>query len=256
MLQKYLEFDISIGLKKPESIVNQETKCPFCDHSELAEILDQEGEILLVKNKYPVLQRTFQTVLIETDQCQSELSEYSPQHLHRVIRFGIRHWLQMCRSKKYASVLFFKNHGSLSGGTIRHPHMQIVGLEEVDYHEYIHESQFQGIVISQKDGVELNVSTQPRIGFSEFNVVMQKSNDNLDQLADYVQKTAHFLLHNFNKKCQSYNLFFYLLNEMIRVKIVPRFPTSPLYIGYGLPQISNHLPTVVEKFKSLYFPPK
>lgn len=256
MLQKYLEFNISIGMQKPESIINQETKCPFCDHSELAEILDQEGEILLVKNKYPVLQRTFQTVLIETGQCQSELSEYTPEHLHRVIRFGVRHWLHMCQSGKYASVLFFKNHGPLSGGTIRHPHMQIVGLEEVDYHEYIHESQFCGIVINQQNGVQLNVSTQPRIGFSEFNVVMQESNDNIDQLADYVQKAAHFLLNNFNKKCQSYNLFFYLLNKMIRVKIVPRFPTSPLYIGYGLPQISNRLPMVVEKFKKIYFPPK
>lgn len=252
-MNKYLEFNISIGQQKPESIINTETKCPFCDRSSLASIIDKDGDILLVKNKYPVLHDTLQTVLIETSECQSELSEYSKAHLYRLLRFGINHWLEMHDSGKYASVLFFKNHGPLSGGTIRHPHMQIIGLKNVDYHEYFAKSHFDGILIDRQDGVELNISTSPRIGFSEFNVLMLNNNDNIEQMADYIQATVHFLLNDFNKKCKSYNLFFYLIENLIHVKIVPRFPTSPIYIGYGIPQVSNQLTMTVEKFKNLYF---
>lgn len=253
MPNKYLEFNISIGQQKPESIVNTGTKCPFCDRSALTNVIAQDGDIILIKNKYPVLKDTFQTVLIETTECKSELSEYNKDHLHRLFKFAIHHWLKMQTSKEYQSVLFFKNHGPLSGGTIRHPHMQIVGLKYVDYHEYFDNSHFNGLIIDARNGVELNLSTKPRVGFSEFNVVMLETNNNIEQLADYVQTTVHFLLNNFNKKCKSYNLFFYFIDDLIRAKIIPRFPTSPIYMGYGIPQISDQLIITANKIKSLYF---
>lgn len=248
----HLEFNVLIGRQKPENIINKNAECPFCDRSRLTDIIDQEGSLLLIKNKYPVLKNTLQTVLIETEDCHSELSVYEPDHLHQVFSFGFRHWLAMERSGKYKSVLFFKNHGPLSGGTIRHPHMQIVGLEEVDYHEALDPSTFEGILLSQHDGVQLNLSTKPRIGFSEFNVISHDASKT-DIIADYVQTVVHYIMHDFPGRCaNSYNLFFYHQDDQYITKIMPRFATSPLFIGFGLPQVSNRLHAVAEHFCSQY----
>ncbi|MBQ2246766.1 MAG: DUF4931 domain-containing protein, partial [Selenomonadales bacterium] len=46
--------------------------------------------------------------------------------------------------------------------------------------------------------------------------------------------------------------FFYHHNEQYIAKIMPRFATSPLFIGFGLPQVSNQLEAVAEHFKERY----
>ena len=252
MVVPHLEFDVTIGRQKPESIINTTAKCPFCDRSQLTDIIDAEGPVMLIKNKYPVLKNTLQTVLIETEECMSELSLYTPEHLHQVFRFGFRHWLAMEQSGEYKSVLFFKNHGPLSGGTIRHPHMQIVGLKDVDYHDALDPAVFEGIPLLEKDGVLLNLSTKPRIGFSEFNVITRDAS-NTDRFADYVQAAVYYILYEFpGRSCSSYNLFFYHHNDRYIAKIMPRFATSPLFIGFGLPQVSNQLKAVAENFRQTY----
>lgn len=252
MVIPHLEFNVTIGRQKPESIINTSTKCPFCDRSHLTNIIDRDGSLMLIKNKYPVLKNTLQTVLIETDECMSELSLYAPDHLHRLFRFAFRHWLAMESSGDYRSVLFFKNHGPLSGGTIRHPHMQIVGLKDVDYHEALDPSIFEGIPLLEKDGVLLNLSTKPRIGFSEFNVIA-KNVDNTDVFADFVQAAVYYVLYDFlGRSCNSYNIFFYHHNDRYIAKIMPRFATSPLFIGFGLPQVSNQLDAVAAHFQERY----
>lgn len=248
----HLGFNVNIGKNKPENIINTQAKCPFCDRDSLTDILDQSGELLLIKNKYHVLQDSYQTVLIETTKCDSDISKYTKKHLHELIQFGVRHWLAMIDSQKYKSVLFFKNHGPLSGGTIRHPHMQIIGLKTVDYHTTFDPLEFCGIPIDRNDGVELNISTYPRIGFSEFNVT---TNDNtkLERIADYIQIAIQYLLTRFNHRCRSYNLFFYLMDGFIRVKIMPRFATSPLYIGYNIHLVPNNLKHIARDMQDIYF---
>ncbi|WP_019122539.1 DUF4931 domain-containing protein [Brevibacillus massiliensis] len=248
----HLLFDTRIGSQKPESIRNRDTKCPFCDRTQLDEILAERGPILLVKNKYPVLRDSFQTVLIETDECESELSIYKKEHLHKLIRFGVDKWLEMDRSGQYASVLFFKNHGPYSGGTIRHPHMQIVGLKHIDYRKQLDSSQFEGLVIDRRPGVEFNLSTKPRVGFFEFNVILSQL-DRLDQMADYIQTAAHYALTDFHKNCNSYNLFFYQFEGQIVAKVVPRFITSPLFIGFAIPQVATRGEEVVAEIRSKYY---
>lgn len=247
----HLHFDSFLGRQKPESIVNRTTRCPFCNRSDLEEVLAEEGSIVLVKNKYPTLQHTLQTVLIETDDCDSELSLYPKEHLHNLIRFGVEQWLAMESTGEYASVIFYKNHGPLSGGTIHHPHMQIVGLKQIDYRTNVTDQQFDGIVIDQQDGVEFNVSTTPRIGFFEFNIKLA-SLEHLDRMADYIQIAAHYTLNHFHKNCTSYNLFFYQVNGLICAKVVPRFATSPLFVGYSIPQVSNRLQDVAGEIKQKY----
>lgn len=249
---KHLGFDILLGQHKPENIINTKAKCPFCDRDNLTDILDQSGDILLIKNKYNVLENSFQTVLIETTECNSDISLYNKEHLHHLIQFGVNHWMKLINSQKFKSVLFFKNHGPLSGGTIRHPHMQIIGLETIDYHTMFDRKEFTGICIDKANGVEFNLSTYPRIGFSEFNVVVSDNNQ-INQMADYIQIAIHYILNHFNHRCNSYNLFFYLIDGLIRVKIMPRFATSPLYIGYNIHLIPNNLENIVTELQNLYF---
>lgn len=208
--------------------------------------------MILLKNKFPVLENTFQTVLIETDDCDAELSTYPLPHLHRLIRFGLKAWLEMENSGVYKSVLFFKNHGPLSGGTIAHPHMQIIGLEDLDYQENIREEFFKGIVIKDTNEVCFSLSTEPRIGFYEFNVEMP-DHVYVEEFGEYIQTAAHYILHHFPFSASSYNLFFYHINRKIYTKIVPRFVTTPIYIGYGIPQVPNNLEWMVEHLKGIYF---
>jgi ATP adenylyltransferase/5',5'''-P-1,P-4-tetraphosphate phosphorylase II len=248
----HLTFDPNISKKKPKTILNPQTRCPFCNRSNLEIIIDEDGPILLVENKFRTLKNTYQTVLIETDECDIELSQYPKDHLYKLIKFGIKHWFQMMDSGKYESVLFFKNHGPLSGGSVHHPHMQIVGLENVNYRDAISLEQFEGVKINIENNIEFNISTKPKIGFYEFNILIENLND-IQILADYIQITVHYLLNNFIHPCNSYNLFFYYVESKVIVKIVPRFVTSPIFIGYSIPQVSLNVDKIAKEIKDLYF---
>jgi len=250
--KKYLIFDSHIGSNKPENIINKDAMCPFCCREQLADIIEREGSILLIKNKYPVLLNTLQTILIETDECSSELSTYPKEHLYKVIRFGITKWQEMIDSGEYASVIFYKNYGPCSGGTIRHPHMQIVGLYDVDYTENISVEHFEGEIIDKRDGIELNLAKQPNNGFFEFNIRLAHLQQ-IDQMADYIQIVTHYLLHHFHKGCNSYNLFFYQIEGEIMVKVIPRFIVSPLVVGYSIPYVFNRIREIVKEVQDIYF---
>jgi len=248
----HLVFDTAIGGCKPVTVINKQVECPFCHREQLEGVIAAEGELLLLKNKYPVLQDAFQTVLIETCDCDSELSLYSREHLHRLLQFGVQKWLEMSEDKQFKSVLFYKNHGPYSGGTIRHPHMQIVGLKNIDYRENMKPENFAGKLVRQDQGVTLTVSDRPLIGFIEFNIRLQNIKY-LTVMADYIQIVVRYLLHDFNKHINSYNLFFYQLNDEIYVKIVPRFVTSPLFVGYCIPQVSSRIDDVILDIRQKYF---
>lgn len=248
----HLRFDYDIGRVKPITVVERGFNCPFCGRAQLENILAEDGSIVWLKNKFPVLEDTLQTVLIETDDCQSELSLYDKQHLYRVVRFGVARWQELIRSGEYRSVLFFKNHGPYSGGTIRHPHMQIVGLKNVDYLPQIPLDSFSGELIDRQPGIELNLAERPKVGFIEFNIRLTDENQ-IDRLADYLQLSAHYLLNHFHKNCNSYNIFFYNLASEIAVKLVPRFVTSPIFIGYSIPQVSSRSSEVAAEMRALYF---
>lgn len=252
MSASHLSFNSNIGQIKRDETIENNPPCPFCDRGALDLILDEDSPILLVRNKYRVLENAFQTVLIETDECNSELSLYSKDHLHRLFRFAFKNWLHMASDSKYTSVIFFKNHGPYSGGTIRHPHMQIVGLNDYDYKQNIDPMHFIGIPIHQSKSIEFNISTHPRVGFFELNVLMNNIAD-IDDFADHVQIAAHFVLNHYNQHCSSYNIFFYEIGDSFAAKIMPRFVTSPLFVGYSIPQTSNRIPDIAEKLINIYY---
>ncbi|MFC4619356.1 DUF4931 domain-containing protein [Camelliibacillus cellulosilyticus] len=248
--QTILTFNPLIAKNKPNSI-HRNSACPFCKPDELTEVIASDGPIILVKNKYPVLQNTYQTVLIETDQCDSELSEYSASHLKKVIHFGVEKWLDMEASGAFQSVIFFKNHGPLSGGSIRHPHMQIIGLKGIDYRDNLKDDYFVGDEILETDGVSFNLSTKPMIGFTEFNVVIEDLAA-LDQAAHLIQITVRYILNRLNGGASSYNIFFYEWRGQIAVKIVPRYPTTPLFVGYQIRQVNNQSHQIAEDIRNHY----
>jgi galactose-1-phosphate uridylyltransferase len=249
----YLYFQSKISQNKPMTLNQAKDSCPFCDRAHLQDVLLEDGPVILLKNKYPVLADTEPLVLIETQDCAGELSEYSQPHLFKIMDIAINKWLAMEKDPRFISVLFLKNHGPLSGGTIRHPHMQIIGLKKNDCRRSVRLSHFEGIPIHYENQVELNLSTQPMVGFYEFNLVVP-SLESLHTLALLIQKTVHFLLNAFrNKSCNSYNFFFYHINGVIYCKIIPRYVTTPIFMGYLLPQIPDNLHETSENFKSLYF---
>ena len=125
-------FDVSAARHKPETIRHREQACPFCDRANLTDVIATEGDMIFLRNKYNVIEGADQFVLIEGRECQTDMPDYSQAKMHRLIAFGLHHWQTLLHSGRYEEVLFFKNFGPLSGGTIRHPHMQLVGFPKLD----------------------------------------------------------------------------------------------------------------------------
>ena len=247
-------FDVTLGKSKPRTLINEAAPCPFCDTANLKNIIEQDGSIILLRNKYNVIEGSEQFVLIEGDLCQGDMPDYSAEHMRRLTAFGIKHWRRMLKSGKYETVLFFKNYGPLSGGTIRHPHMQLVGFPQLNTDLLFDPKEFDGLPVAEKNGVALNVATYTRIGFGELNIVPERECD-MDTLADFIQICVDYLMKHFNAHCHSYNIFFYDnggKGDRFLVKILPRFATSPLFIGYNIHFLPNNLPSIVEELKEFY----
>ena len=66
-----LTFNSIMGKQKFTYTAGLVNTCPFCERSALTDILDEDGPILLVKNKFQVIEDAYQTVLIETDSCDA-----------------------------------------------------------------------------------------------------------------------------------------------------------------------------------------
>ncbi|BEU87975.1 DUF4931 domain-containing protein [Selenomonas sp. TAMA-11512] len=247
-----IPFDMRIGRQKPETIIHKNNACPFCNVSSLTDIIAREGSIILLKNKYNVVIGADQFVLIENNICESDTPDYTREHHRRIIRIGIEFWRSLQRSGKYRSVLFFKNHGPFSGGTIRHPHSQIIAFPDVDPSLTYFLDEFEGIPIDTRSGVRFNISTTPRMGFGELNICAENDNA-LDIVADYIQIAVDYLTKYFSKRETSYNIFFYPIEDRLRIKILPRFATPPLFVGYNIRFRPSNINALAEDIKKKYF---
>lgn len=253
-----IDFDMQIGRQKPETIRHPDNYCPFCHPEELTDIIATDGPIILLRNKYNVLAGTEQYVLIENDVCDSDIPTYSNSHMQRLLRFSLYHWQKMLDSKRYAEVAFFKNYGPLSGGTIRHPHMQLVAFPKLDQPLAVHLEEFAGELIARENGVEFNISSTPRIGFWELNIIPPRGpvtcETTIAAIARFMQAGTVYLTRHFhNGRIQSYNIFFYRLDGQIYCKIMPRFATPPLFVGYGLHVRPTNIKETTKELQRLYF---
>ena len=247
-----VKFNTDIGSTKPATLAHAETACPFCDVEHLTGIIDTDDDIIFLRNKYNVIEGADQFVLIEGRECKSDMPVYSKEKMRRVIKMGIKHWQKLLASGKYEEVLFFKNYGIMSGGTIRHPHMQLVGFPRLNSELLFDEVELRGIVIAERDGVEFNISDCPRVGFGELNVVLEVSGS-LDTLADFIQIGVHYVTNFFNKRTTSYNIFFYRRAEKIFAKVMSRYVTSPYFVGYNIHFQPNNIGRIAEELREFYF---
>ena len=239
-MNKPLVFDKSLGIKKPVTLEmkTQNTKaCPFCNTQELTNILDRQGNIIWLMNKYPVLRDTWQTVIIETDDDQGEFSTYPSDHAARVFRFALEKWQATMARPEFKSVLYLKNHGPMSGGSLRHPHSQIIGLYQYDYRQDITIDNFTGWELFEDQEILITLSQQPNIGFTEYNIRFHPNGD-LGHVALRLQELLRYTLHSVARFTHSYNYFFYDIQDgYYYIKVIPRYVTTPLYVGYKIPQV-------------------
>lgn len=246
--KKYLHF-LSKKVKEKYTYQNTIDKCPFCNVDALTDILHRDGNIILLKNKFSTLKDTYQTVIIETDDCDADITTYTEIHMKKLISFAIDSWINIEKTNEYKSVILYKNHGELSGGSIKHAHMQIVGLKNIDYNENVQKSCFEGTIIHEDMSNEVNLSITPSISPIEFNIITKTRND--DFLAQNIQKVVSYVINYM--KCSSYNLFFYKREEVIICKIVPRYVTSPFYIGYLIPSKSDRATIIIDELKKIFY---
>ena len=89
-MKEPLIFDLHLGKEKPITLQGQAhntNSCPFCHVDSLENIMDRDGNIIWLMNKFPVLRGTWPTVVIETDDDQGEYSAYSPEHAAKVFSY-------------------------------------------------------------------------------------------------------------------------------------------------------------------------
>lgn len=233
---KPIVFNIDMNRHKPETIRHKNAPCPFCERSKLKNILDTQGNIIWLMNKYPVLEDTWQTVIIESDNCQGEFSSMPTSEVAEILEFSITRWQRVISGNNFKSVALYKNFGPNSGGSIRHPHSQIIGFEKTNYCNCITPEYFEGSIIAEYENMQFTLSKTPFIGFLEYNCILEQPFD-FHNLAEGIQLILQFLFSAFSS-LNSYNIYFYNLKDnRIYVKIIPRFITSPLFLGYGITQI-------------------
>lgn len=241
-----LVYEYSIGKRKPYDYDygnrqgNQNAGCPFCDVQHLINIYEKDGDKIWLKNKYPTLKDTNQTILIESSDHQGDISTYTREDNQELMKFGLKCFQKMNNSGRYQSVLWYKNFGPKSDGSLTHPHMQIVGLYHKDGYHDIGADNFKGFEVGRSGSVEMNLSARPVQGYQEVNILTH-DNTNLDTWADLIQKGTQYVRSVLSHGVDSYNLFFYPINDGQGTccKIIPRFYASPYFVGYKISQVDD-----------------
>jgi hypothetical protein len=250
-----LTLSVNTSRKKPRTILPSDDPCPFCSFTSLRKegrVLDERTDLLWIRNKFGTLKEADQTVLVETEDCGEDFSTYSPEKAVDVLGFAIGSWHSFLRKPEYQSALLFKNAGPLSGASIHHAHMQIVGLKSFDPNTDHPRSSFGGIPIFSDSTVSLRLADKPNTEFYEFNLQL-KSLDSLDSFARCVQSVTDHILGVLNPRHKSFNYAFYLVDNDVHMRIFVRFPTSIFHLGYGISQTPDDIPSIAQRMKSMYF---
>jgi diadenosine tetraphosphate (Ap4A) HIT family hydrolase len=247
----FIKFKSSVSIMKPNLYIEKNQQCPFCDRDSLraeGRIIKETSNFVIIRNKYPIMEGTYSTILIEHNSCKEHIGSYDIEYLTEFLKFALEYYDYLLKSSKFTSLTFFKNSGLFACGSINHPHCQIIGYKNKSYKENLHDTDFIGIPIISNQTIDWNISTKPRSEFYEINLIL-KENKRIDILALYLQKSVNFILNILNSKYQSYNLAFYIEEKNIKLKVIPRGPTSVLLLGYGIHQTPDDLEEKAELLK-------
>lgn len=144
----------------------------------------------------------------------------------------------MERDKRFKSVLYFRNYGPGSGGSQRHPHSQIIGLDTYDYKDNIDRENFLGPIVHEDQDCYATVSDYPISGMGEMNVTLKKD-ASPEKFADTIQTLARYVLNDFPLPCTSYNIFFTISNISGR-RFSRVIRQVLLYMGYHITHVMDH----------------
>lgn len=253
MLNNILWLDGKTSTKKPNTVKDKSVTCPFCENQinqiiEEGLMLNNRGHMFWAKNKFPTLQNTYQTLIVETTKCGESLSTYSLDYAKELFQFIFECRNQLLKSGKYKEVLFFKNHGLFSDSSISHSHCQLIGLMDQSYDYRAIEESIKGPIIHKTEELFVSISQVPRAEFFEFNVVWSK--DSVHQgYVHWVQEIIKYLQVFKNGRFDSYNLVFHETNDQNIMKIVPRKASSIYFIGFGMKQSPLEVSELANEFK-------
>ena len=71
-LHHLLEYNLDLGKTKPDTVHRDERYCPFCDVKNLKNVMETRGHMIWLENAFRVLKDTWQTLIIETDDCDGD----------------------------------------------------------------------------------------------------------------------------------------------------------------------------------------
>ncbi len=244
-------FDRRVNSKKPSTIRNTKAVCPFCDRAQLAGIIDEQDDIILVNNKFSTLDNADMFVLIESEICASDMHMHSLPKIEQLLTYGLNKWQELEASGKYKSVAFFKNKGALSSGTIKHPHMQLIGFRDQDCMKKIQLENVLGHEVLIEGLVPFTLSDIPILSFLEINIEVSLD---MAKFAKTVSFLANYMEEIYWGDSASYNFFFYNIDGRRFLKIMPRYATSAISVGYDICQMykADQLAEYEELIKEAY----
>ena len=100
-LSHILEYNLDLGKTKPDTVHRDERYCPFCDVAHLKNVMEKRGHMIWLENAFPVLKDSWQTLIIETDDCDGEFSDYTPEYAQKTHRIRPR---KMAASQGYGQI--------------------------------------------------------------------------------------------------------------------------------------------------------
>ena len=111
--------------------------CPFClENAHMTPPLiyaEDDNSVRIVPNKYPFLANTAEhygvhDVLIDTADHEERLSQFSDDHLHKLMRVIKQRFIQLESDEGSQYVQVFKNQGRDAGASQSHSHWQITSM--------------------------------------------------------------------------------------------------------------------------------
>lgn len=252
MSSKYsITLNTAASKNKPNTVVSKNGVCPFCNDKKPLILqdglmLEDRGEMFWAENKFPLLENTYQTLIVETNKCGESIATYDLTYAKELFKFIFECRDKMLNMNKFKEVIFFKNHGVYSDSSISHSHSQLVGLKDQTYSHSEIEDSLNGPVVFEDNNLRVTVSSIPRAEFYEFNVVWNKEHTNEDYVY-WVQGLIKYLTVFKHGKFSSYNLVFHETTTENIIKVVPRKPNSIYYIGFGIRQTPNDILQIAEE---------
>ena len=254
-MMHHTPFTVELGLQKPNTLTHPKTTCPFCSYQTLREtneIIREKNNLLLIKNKYPVMPESDPYVIVESPFCDENMATYSLSYLAELLQFSLE--AKRLLRHRYENVSLFKNHGKHSGGSLAHAHMQVIGWRNIP-NQVAPGFQIQKEdIIAQTPSVTWQLSTKPKNEFYEFRIIGKKTNLDLHQMATYLQKTIRYILSTLNPTHQSFNLFFYENETELLITIYSRGPhvsaaVSALQLGFNIIQTPSDIPIHIQNLQ-------